>query len=432
MGGYQDFLARKASGIQQAGRPITPDDMNARLHDWQKQIVAWACRTGRAAIWADTGLGKTVMQLEWARHMGDRALIVAPLAVCEQTSREAATIGLTATYTRDQPTGPGIFITNYEMVDRFDPSTFDAVVLDEASILKQSNGKTRTKLIRAFGDVPYRLTATATPAPNDPEELTNQAEFLGVSTRANMLAAYFIHDQDGWRLKGHARTPMFRWMASWAVALRRPSDLGYPDDGYDLPGLRILPHLLDVDIVPDGQLFATDIGGVGGRAAVRRHTLDARCGRTAAIVDAEPDEPWMLWCGLNAEQEWLADHFGDRCFSVEGRMTPEEKVDLLYRWIDGERLILLTKPSIHGMGINAQHCARMVFVGMSDSYESYYQSIRRCYRYGQTRVVDAHIVLSNLEHQIADNVRRKEREAAAVTQALVDEMTRNQQIGAAR
>ena len=178
MGGYQDFLARKASGIQQAGRPITPDDMDARLHDWQKQIVAWACRTGRAPSGQTPDSAKPSRSSNGpARY--DRALIVAPLAVCEQTSREAATIGLTATYTRDQPTGPGIFITNYEMVDRFDPSTFDAVVLDEASILKQSDGKPEP-LIRAFGDVPHRLTATATPAPNDPEELTNQAEFLGV------------------------------------------------------------------------------------------------------------------------------------------------------------------------------------------------------------------------------------------------------------
>jgi hypothetical protein len=353
---------------------------------------------------------------------GGRALIVAPLAVCAQTVREAAKIGVTATYVRSgDQVGPGIYVTNYEMVDHFDPHLFSAVVLDEASILKAHDGKTRTKLIQHFAPVPYRLACTATPAPNDPQELTNQAEFLGVMSRVNMLAAYFIHDSDGWRLKGHARSPMFKWMASWAVAIRRPSDMGYDDEGYILPGLNIESHLIEVPIEQDGQLFPTDLGGVGGRAAVRRSTMQARCERAAAIIAAEPDEPWLIWCGLNDEADLLASLIPGSV-NVHGAWSPEDKAEALLGFADGDIAHLITKPSLASQGLNFQRCARMAFVGLSDSYEAYYQAIRRCYRYGQTRVVDVHIVLSQLEAQIADNVRRKESEAAMVTAQMVAAM----------
>lgn len=418
---YAEFLARKTATVEQVGRIVTGEQMHPSLHDWQKQLVAWAVRTGRCALWADTGLGKTRMQIEWARLIGGNALIVAPLAVCQQTVREGARIGVDVRYLRADDGLGGIAITNYEMVDHFNPATLDAVVLDEASILKQSNGKTRTQLIRHFADVKYKMAATATPAPNDPEELTNQAEFLGVSSRVNMLAAYFVHDQDGWRLKGHARQPMFRWMASWAVAVRKPSDLGYPDADYILPGLDIMPHILNVDVVPDGQLFATDIGGVGGRALVRKATLDARCERAAELVIAEPDEPWLLWCGLNDEADTLA-RLIPGSVNVHGSWSPEDKATALLAFADGEIRYLITKPSIAAFGLNWQHCARMAFVGLSDSYEAYYQAIRRCYRYGQHRRVQAHIILSSLESQIAANVARKERQAAAIGDELVREM----------
>ncbi len=421
---YADFLAAKTAGVPDHGRPVSIIDVHPHLHEWQRDLVAWAAERGRAAIWADTGLGKTLMQIEWARLMAGsgRSLIVAPLAVCAQTVREAAKIGVTATYVRSGDNlEPGMYVTNYEMVDHFDPAQFDAVVLDEASILKAHDGKTRTKLIRHFAPVPYRLACTATPAPNDPEELTNQAEFLGVMDRVNMLAAYFIHDSDGWRLKGHARSPMFAWMASWAVAIRRPSDMGYPDDGYILPGLNIESHLVEVPIEQDGQLFATDLGGVGGRAAVRRSTMQARCERAAALVAAEPDEPWLIWCGLNDEAALLERLIPD-AVNVHGGWSPEDKAEALLGFADGHIPRLVTKPSLAAFGLNWQHCARMLFVGLSDSYEAYYQSIRRCYRYGQQRVVDVHIVLSQLEAQIADNVRRKEQDAAMVAQQMVTAM----------
>jgi len=421
---YAEFLALKTRQIGSWGEPCKPGDVHPFLHDWQADLVAWAVTQGRAALWADTGLGKTVMQLEWARLSGERALIVAPLAVCQQTVREAAKIDLDITYTRTQPdVGPGVWITNYEMTSQFDPSTFDAVVLDESSVLKDFTAKTRDRMIAEFACVPRRLACTATPAPNDHAELANHAEFLGIASRTEVLATYFVHDQDGWRLKGHARDPFYAWMAGWAVALRSPADLGYDASGYDLPPLTITPHLLAVDVVPDDQLFATDLGGVGGRAKVRRATLDARVGRVVELVNAEPDQPWLLWCGLNDEADRLAELIPG-AVNVEGSWTPEAKADALLGFADGQIRTLITKPSIAAFGLNWQHCARMAFVGLSDSYETYYQSIRRCYRYGQTRPVDVHIVLSELEAQIAVNVARKERDAQAVTSGLVAALTK--------
>jgi hypothetical protein len=428
MTAYADFIAHKHPAPTFAGPDVTPSDVHETLHDWQAEIVCWAIKIGRAAIWADTGLGKTFMQIEWARLVAPDAisLVVAPLAVCHQTTREAAKLGLEMSYVRSGVgLGPGMYVTNYEMIEHFDAAEIAAVVLDEASILKQSDGKTRTRLIDQFAEVPFRLSCTATPAPNDPEELTNQAEFLGHSTRVNMLAAYFIHDEDGWRLKGHARNPMIRWMATWAVAIRKPSDLGYDDIGYDLPGLNVVSHLLPVEIDADGQLFPTDLGGVGGRAAVRKETLRLRCERAAELINSEPDEPWLIWCGLNAEAEMLAALTG--ATNVHGGLTPEQKAEYLLAFADGDIARLVTKPSLAAFGLNWQHCARMVFVGLSDSYEAYYQAIRRCYRYGQPRIVDAHVVLSELEGQIATNIARKERESSTTTAALVNEMRRTRE-----
>ena len=425
MSDYATFLERKAIAAPRIGADVDRCELHPSLYEWQAEIVQWACGIGRAAVWADTGLGKTRMQLEFARVMaGDgAALVVAPLAVCAQTVREAAALNIDARYVRgnDAISSPGVYVTNYEMVQRFDPARLTVVVLDEASILKQSNGATRTLLIEHFETVPYRLACTATPAPNEPEELTNQAAFLGVMTRANMLAAYFVHDQDGWRPKGHARGPMFKWMASWAVALRKPSDLGYSDEGYDLPGLEITPHLLPVEVEAEGQLFATELGGVGGRARIRKDTLERRCERAAALVALEPEEPWVLWCGLNDEADLLAQLIPG-AVNVKGSMSPEDKAAELLRFADRETRVLITKPSLAAFGLNWQHCAHMVFVGLSDSYEAYYQAIRRCYRYGQRRVVVAHVVLSEIEAQIAVNIGRKEREAQRTTAELVRAM----------
>jgi superfamily II DNA or RNA helicase len=422
---YADFLKRKQRVVAPAGKHVIDAEIHGTLHEWQRDIVAWACDRGRAAIFADCGLGKTFMQLEWARLMHTRgALIVAPLSVARQTVREARKIDIDIAYTRETPPGDGgMWITNYEMLHEIDPARFDAVVLDESSILKNYVGRTRTQIIDAFRDTPYRLACTATPAPNDVAELTNHAEFLGVMTRQDMLGAYFITDMDnkseggGYRVKGHAKVPMFSWMAQWAAAIRKPSDLGHDDTGYDLPPLRVHPEIVDVEITPDGQLFATELGGVGGRATVRRATLDARVERAAQLAASNCDQ-WILWAGLNDEADALAKAI-DGSVNVEGSWTPDAKAEALEAFQDGDIRVLITKPSIAGFGMNFQNAHRMAFVGMGDSYEAYYQSIRRCYRFGQTEPVDVHIVLSELEQQIAHNVARKERSSSEATDLLV-------------
>jgi hypothetical protein len=424
---YRKFLARKESRIEKPGREIQPGDIHPLLHDWQNELVRWAVRTGRAALWADTGMGKTVMQLEWARLSGERPIVVAPLAVCQQTVREAAKLGICAEYIREwkdfDPFGDvQIHVTNYERLHNFPSSAFDAIVLDESSILKQSFGATRNMLIDWAAEVPFKLACSATPAPNDPEELTNQSEWLGRMSRTHMLAAYFIHDQDGWRLKGHARKPLMQWMAQWAVALTRPSDVGGDDSGYKLPGLDVIPEIVAADVHAEGQLFATDIGGVTGRADMRRKTLHARVDRAAKIVANDPG-PWILWCGLNSEADALAAAIPGSV-NVHGSLEPDDKAKMLLGFADGDFDVLITKPSIASQGLNYQHCHRMAFVGLGDSYEQYYQAIRRCYRYGQSEVVRAHVIVSEIETQIASNVARKEKQANQITTELVAEMRR--------
>lgn len=419
---YAALIERRRKRTHAVGPSINPDALHDSLKPFQRHIVTWAASVGRPAVWADTGLGKTRMQIEWCRAVGETTLIVTPLAVAEQTVEEAAKIGVTAHYVRsaDDVGGPGVYVTNYEMVPHLRIVEWDAVALDESSILKQSDGKTRAMLIDSFADVSYRSAWSATPAPNDPAELTSQAEFLGHSTRDNMLAAYFIHDSDGWRLKGHALDPMITWMASWAIAVRQPSDLGDSDEGYILPGLEIISQPVEADVsVPEGELFAYALGGVGGRAKVRRETLSARVERTRELIESEPDEQWLVWCGLNDEALALAREIPG-AVNVHGAMSPEDKAAALLAFAHGEIRVLVTKPSIAGMGLNFQSCARMAFVGLSDSYEAYYQCIRRCYRFGQSRIVRAHIVLSEIEGQIAANVRRKETEANRIVRALIN------------
>lgn len=415
---YASFLANKTKRVAPIGVGVDVSSVHPLLHDWQNAIVCWAAERGRAAIFADCGLGKTFMQIEWARLVAARTLIVAPLSVARQTAREATKIGVDVRYVRHgaEVTGDGVWITNYEMVEHFDASTFGAVVLDESSILKNVEGSTRQKLTAQFADVPFRLACTATPAPNDVAELCNHAEFLGALPRNEMLASFFVHDEIGWRIKNHAVGPMHKWMAQWAVAIRKPSDLGWDDTGYDLPPLTITPEIVNVDIDADGQLFPTDLGGVGGRLAVRKQTMAERIDRAAEIMN--DGNQWIAWCGLNSEAAAIT-RVVDGAVNVEGSMSAESKAAALEAFQDGTIRVLVTKPSIAGFGMNFQQCSRMVFVGMSDSYESYYQAIRRCYRFGQKSPVDVRIIVSDLERQIVDNVARKEHEASITTTELI-------------
>jgi hypothetical protein len=420
---YAEFLERKSRRAPTVGVEVGPEQVHPMLHDWQRDSVLWALRKGRCALFWDCGLGKTFAQVEWARLSADRSLIVAPLSVARQTVREARKLDVDVRYVRDPGpvNGPGVWITNYEMVDRFDPAMFGAVVLDESSILKNVDGRTRRTLTEAFRAVPCRLACTATPAPNDVAELTNHAEYLGVMSRAEMLAAYFINDEKEWRLKGWAAEPMFRWMGSWAQALRRPSDMGGSDNGYELPPLEIIGEVVHSEIESDGQLFATDLGGVGGRARVRRMTLNDRVRRAVRLCDSD-DAQWIVWCGLNDEASAVAGTV-EGAVNVEGGWSPDAKAQALEAFQDGEIRVLVTKPSIAGFGMNFQNCARMAFVGLNDSYEAYYQAIRRCWRFGQTQSVRAHVIVSALEASIVQNVQRKERDAARMTSQLIQQMT---------
>lgn len=427
---YAAFLASKAKQHQAPGITVAVKDIHPSLHDWQKRIVVDTLARGRAAVFADTGLGKTRMQIEWCRLVAPRSLILAPLSVARQTVREAAIIDADVRYVRrPEHVVPGtISITNYELAHWFDPADFDAIALDESSILKNFTGATRTALIKQWARTRYRSSWSATPAPNDVTELCNQAEFLGVMPRNEMLAAYFVHDDEGWRLKGHAADPMFRWMATWAIAARRPSDVGGDDAPYHLPPLSVEPITVAVTIEQEGQLFATDLGGVGGRAAVRRSTLPARV-EAATELTCQPGQ-WIAWCGLNTEAEAITKATPG-AVNVTGSMTPDEKADAFESFQDGAIRVLVTKPSIAGMGMNFQNCHRMVFVGLSDSWEAYYQAVRRCWRFGQSEPVVAYVVVSELEQQIVDNVRRKEAEVAAWIDRLIHHMTEAQTENAA-
>lgn len=416
---YNDFLQSKRGKSFHFGKEISRDDINSVLFDFQKDLVMWAARKGRAAIFADTGLGKTFMQLEWARIVGEKTIIIAPLSVARQTVREAKKIGLDVNYCRDQARAThALNITNYEMIESFDFSEFGAVVLDESSILKSIDGKTRRLLCDLCSEIPYRLCCTATPAPNDIAEIANHSEFLGIMDRADMLATFFVNDGE-YRLKGWAEISFFKWLASWGMSVKKPSDLGYPDDGYNLPGLEIAPEFIKIDgYQPENTLFFTGLQGITGRMDVRKKSIDERSARAAEIANSTSDQI-IVWCGLDSEQG-AVEKLIPGCVSVYGRHTPDEKSEMLSDFQDGKYRVLVTKPKIAGFGMNFQNCHKMVFLGLSDSFESYYQCIRRCYRFGQKSKVDVTIILTELEDEIYKNVMNKEKEANEMSKKLIE------------
>ena len=416
MSDYAAFWAgkrREWTGMGLSSAAPLPDG----LYPFQAALAGWALKKGRAALWADTGLGKTRMQVAWASQIPGRVLILAPLMVGPQTVAEGARIGVAIGETER------VTITNYERLHHVRPDTYAGVVLDESSILKSLDGKTRTRLIAMFADTPYRLCCTATPAPNDIAELANHCEFLGVMTRVEMLATFFVHDEDGWRLKGHAHQAFYRWLASWGMFLRRPSDLGFSDEGYALPPLTIRDVLVPGSGLAGEYLFpGMGLGGIRGRMDARRRSLKPRCDAAVVLVESAPG-PWIVWCGLNDEQTAIAEALDGDAVSVSGGDSEETKQARLGAFLEGRARVLVTKPKIAGFGLNLQHCAQMVFVGLGDSYETYYQAIRRCYRFGQTRPVTAHVVVSEEETEIVSNVRRKEADAERLSSDLVAAMT---------
>lgn len=425
---YAEFLQSKQCKVVSSGFEKPRENMNQYMFGWQKDIVYWALKKGRAALFEDCGLGKTLQQLEWAQSVCDYTerpvLIVAPLAVAEQTKHEGEKFGYQVSVCRTQnDVLDGINITNYEMLSHFDASKFTGVVLDESSILKNYTSKTRTQIIEMFRDTPYKLSCTATPSPNDYMELGNQAEFLGVMSRTEMLATYFIHDGSNtskWRLKGHAEDRFWSWVAEWAVVLTSPADLGYSGEGYNLPQLNTVEHLVEPGTKSmDGNLtlFTKTAQTLSERREARRNSLDERCEEAAEIVKTDAGQ-WLVWCDLNDESSKLKSLIPG-AVEIRGSDTPQDKADRLRGFTDDSIHVLVTKPSIAGFGLNWQGCHNMIFVGLSDSYEMMYQAIRRCYRFGQANTVNVHIVTSTAEGAVRENIERKDRQRADMTAEMV-------------
>ena len=411
------------------------------LFPFQKDITHWALKMGRCAVFADTGLGKTFIQLEWARLIGKTILIFAPLSVAKQTIREGKKINAEVNYIKaSEDIKRGINITNYENIEKFNDCEIDAIILDESSILKSIDGKTRRKLIKYFKDVPYRLCCTATPSPNDYTELGNHAEFLGVCSTAEMLATYFINANKTseylsngvvvrkkhsnkygtqWRLRYHAKKDYFRWLSSWAMAIRKPSDLNYEDDGFVLPNLNINPVIVDAEYIPEDELFFTGLKGLGQRAQIRKQTSPKKIEEIKKLVDN--DEQWIIWCGLDIESKAAKKEIKD-AVEVKGSDSLDHKVKSFEDFQEKKIRVLVTKGKIGGHGMNFQNCNNMIFYGLNDSWEMFYQCVRRCYRYGQNKEVNVYVVISNIETQIYENIERKGEMAERMMDGLIKEV----------
>ncbi len=437
---YQEFLRNKQQKVIDYGRVVNTNDIHPKLFDWQNIICKWAVRKGRCAIFLDTGLGKTFEQLEWARLVGEKTLIIAPLSVARQTVREARKIDQNIKYVREQGEIDGnISITNYEMIEHFDYSKFGAIVLDESSILKSIGGKTRHLLTELCRDIPYKLCCTATPAPNDYIELGNHTEFLGICKMQEMLGMFFINankehtiafdnqlyrrkgsNKNGteWRLKHHAEQPFFKWLASWAITMVKPSDLGYDDNGFILPNLNIQPHFIHTEYKPNNQLFFTKLHGITNRLEVRRNTLDSKLGKLKEIV-ASDNGQWIIWCGLDDESRESRNILSDS-IEIKGSDSIEYKVKSIEDFQDGKIRILITKPKIAGFGMNFQNAHNMVFMGINDSWETWYQCIRRQWRYGQKEQVNVYPIMHEAEQEIYQNIMRKDAMARRLRESLIE------------
>jgi hypothetical protein len=423
---YHAFLRTKRKAFEGQGMDRIPE-LNPALFPHQRACVDFSLRAGRTAMFLDTGLGKSFASLEWARIIveatNEPVLMLAPLAVGPQHAREAERFGIEAEYVREAPPAltPKVWITNYERLAKFDVSRFVGVILDESSILKSFTGATTRALIEAFANMPFRLACTATPAPNDHTELGTHAEFLGVMRREEMLPRWFINDAADtgtWRLKRHAVGDFWRWVATWARALAKPSDLGFNDEGYELPELIVRHHLVEADRSIDpgeekrgkekGQmrLFRIPETSATSIHAEKRLSIKDRADRVAELVLAEPGEPWIIWVDTDYEADAVMARLPD-AREVRGSQTIIAKELTLDAFAKGQLKQIVTKPRIAGYGLNWQHCARQCFAGLSFSYENYYQAIRRSWRFGQARPVHVHLVMADTEAAIWEVVKRK-------------------------
>jgi hypothetical protein len=423
---YEGFLKNKAIIDKKSGFLVSLSDLNPMLFDWQAKLVQWALVRGRAALFEDCGLGKTPQQLEWANQVfkktGLPVLILAPLAVSEQTKREGDKFGIEVFVSGSKSEViEGINITNYEKLHKFDPSVFSGIVLDESSILKNFSGTRRNEIIDAFETTPYKLACTATPAPNDYMELGNHSEFLNVLTRSEMLATFFINDTahvGHWRLKGHVRDNIFwKWLSSWSIMITKPSDIGYDDDGFILPDIHYCEHLIKSSAKPKKGFFVQKAETLNERREVRRDSIEIK-GKQILNLIGESNDSWVMWCNLNAEGDCLERNIKNSV-QVAGRHPEEVKVKRMVDFAFGQEKIMITKPKIAGLGMNWQICNKAVFMGLSDSWEQFYQAIRRIWRFGQNREVEIHIFLEEREGNVLENIKRKDQQAREMIKNMV-------------
>jgi len=439
---YERFLANKRFTPIVSGLTTVPP-LNPAMFPHQRDVCSWALRLGRAAAFLGTGMGKSLIELEWARcvyeHTGVPVLLLAPLAVAYQMVTEGQKFGIHTKYckTPEDAGDEHIVVTNYERFEHFDPENYSGVVLDESSILKSFDGSTRSALIEAFKDTPYRLAATATPAPNDHMELGNHAEVLGVMTATEMLSMFFTHDggeTQKWRLKGHARTEFWKWVCSWAVSMRKPSDIGYEDGPFILPELVYHEHIVDVDTPSEGMLFAMPAETLGERLAARRSTVDDRVAEAVSLVNEDPTEKWLIWCNLNKESESIKAALPG-CVELTGSDSPEHKAETSLEFAQGAIDWLVSKATILGFGVNYQVCSHMIFAGVNDSWEQFFQAVRRCWRFGQVNPVHVHIIAASTEGNVLENLKRKEREAEQMAEEMhenMQDLTRMNLVGTVR
>lgn len=438
---YHSLIASKRVAFEPRGFDQIPA-LHPDLFPHQRAVTEFALHQGAAAMFLDTGLGKSFSALEWGRVVVEATnrpvLMLAPLAVGMQHQREAERFGIDARYIRDNSEidGPRIYITNYERLANFVLTQFAGIILDESSILKSFDGKTTRALIEAFASTPYRLCCTATPAPNDHTELGTHAEFLGVMRRDEMLPRWFINDTANtgtWRIKGHAASDFWRWVASWARCVSLPSDLGFDDAGYILPPITVTEHLVKADRTIDAgsetrgklagqqRLFRMPDTSATTIHKEKRLTIEGRADLVAECIDADPREPWIVWCDTDYEAEAVMARIED-AEEVRGSMMLSLKEARLDAFSRGDLRVLVTKPSIAGYGLNWQHCARMAFAGLSFSYENYYQAIRRCWRFGQTRPVEVHIAMADTEAAIKRVIDRKAGDHGAMKREMAAAM----------
>lgn len=410
---YESFLAKKSFRPVESGFDVPDEWLNKSMFDHQRVCTKWALKRGRSALFLDTGLGKSICLLTWAdcvvRHTDGLVLILAPLAVSHQIKKEGEKFGISITIAAsddDITTESGIYITNYEKLDNFDTSQFAGIVLDESSILKGFYGRVREQITDAFKNTPYKLSTTATPSPNDFMELGTQSEFLGVMTQAEMLSMFFINDTADtgkWRLKGHGASKFWEWMSTWCIVLRKPSDLGFSDDGYNLPALHFHEHIIETE--PDGGLFVDVAQTLTERAHARRDSVDVRCEKAAEIANSI-DSKCLVWCERNDESSMLASMIND-AVEVTGSDKPSHKEWALLGFAGDEVNKMVSKSSIAGFGMNYQSCSHTVFAGINDSFEKFYQAVRRFWRFGQKNEVHVHIIASDKEGAVLENIKRK-------------------------